>query len=33
MTTRAYQEIYLASAVSAMGEAFDYAVNDCKIPR
>ncbi|MCD7847852.1 MAG: helix-turn-helix transcriptional regulator [Oscillospiraceae bacterium] len=28
----AYQEIYLSSAMSSMGEAFDYAVNDCKIP-
>lgn len=32
MTTHAYQEIYLSSAMSSMGEAFDYAVNDCNIP-
>lgn len=32
MTTHAYQEIYLSSAMSSMGEAFDYAVNDCGIP-
>ncbi|MCD8398600.1 MAG: helix-turn-helix domain-containing protein [Lachnospiraceae bacterium] len=31
MTTHAYQEIYLSSAMSSMGEAFDYAVNDCGI--
>lgn len=31
MMTPAYQEIYLESAMSSMGEAFDYAVNDCKI--
>lgn len=31
MTTRAYQEIYLNNAQSALGDAFDYAVNDCKI--
>lgn len=27
----AYPETYLNSAMSAMGDAFDYAVNDCKI--
>ncbi len=32
MTTRAYQEIYLSKAQSALGDAFDYAVNVCKIP-
>ena len=32
MTTRAYQEIYLSKAQAALGEAFDYAVNDCQIP-
>ncbi len=30
--TRAYREIYLSSAQSALGFAFDYAVNDCRIP-
>ena len=29
---RAYQEIYLSKAQSALGDAFDYAVNACKIP-
>ena len=29
---RAYREIYLSSAQSALGFAFDYAVNDCRIP-
>ena len=28
----AYQEIYLSNARSALGEAFDYAVNTCNIP-
>lgn len=28
---RAYPETYLNSAMSAMGDAFDYAVNDCEI--
>ena len=32
MTTRAYQEIYLSSAQAALGDAFDYAVNVCRIP-
>ena len=27
----AYQEIYLSKAQAALGEAFDYAVNTCKI--
>ncbi len=31
MMTHAYQEIYLSNAQSAMGDAFDYAVNTCKI--
>lgn len=30
--TRAYQEMYLSNAQSMLGEAFDYAVNDCHIP-
>ena len=29
--TRAYREIYLSNAQSALGQAFDYAVNDCQI--
>lgn len=28
----AYPEIYLAKAMETMGDAFDYAVNDCGIP-
>lgn len=28
----AYQEIYLSKAQSVLGDAFDYAVNDCGIP-
>lgn len=32
MTTRAYQEIYLSKAQSALGDAFDYAINACHIP-
>ena len=28
---RAYQEIYLSKAQAVLGEAFDYAVNTCKI--
>ena len=32
MMTHAYQEIYLSNAQSAMGDAFDYAINTCKIP-
>lgn len=30
--TRAYREMYLSKAQSALGDAFDYAVNACKIP-
>lgn len=30
--TRAYREIYLSKAQAALGDAFDYAVNTCKIP-
>lgn len=29
--TRAYQEIYLSKAQSVIGDAFDYAVNTCRI--
>lgn len=29
---RAYQEIYLPKARSALGDAFDYAINACGIP-
>lgn len=29
---RAYQEIYLGKAQAVLGDAFDYAVNDCGIP-
>ena len=32
MTTRAYQEIYLSKAQTALGDAFDYAINTCHIP-
>lgn len=32
MMIRAYQEIYLSNAQSALGDAFDYAVNTCGIP-
>lgn len=31
MMIRAYQEIYLNKARSLLGDAFDYAVNDCHI--
>lgn len=31
MKIHAYQEIYLAKAQAVLGEAFDYAVNDCEI--
>ncbi len=31
MRTHTYQEIYLSHAQSAMGDAFDYAINSCKI--
>lgn len=30
--THAYQEIYLNKAQSALGDAFDYAINICNIP-
>lgn len=30
--TRAYRETYLSNAQSALGDAFDYAVNTCGIP-
>ncbi len=29
--THAYHEMYVSRAMSVMGEAFDYAVNDCNI--
>lgn len=29
--THAYQEIYLSKAQSVLGDAFDYAVNSCKL--
>ena len=32
MTIHAYQETYLSKARAALGDAFDYAVNDCRIP-
>lgn len=32
MMIHAYQETYLNNAQAALGEAFDYAVNDCDIP-
>ena len=32
MTMRAYQEIYLSKTQSALGDAFDYAINACHIP-
>ena len=31
MTIRAYQEIYLSNAQAVLGDAFDYAVNVCRI--
>ena len=31
MTTRAYREIYLSKAQAALGDAFDYAINTCRI--
>ena len=31
MMIRAYQEIYLSKAQGALGDAFDYAINACKI--
>lgn len=30
--THAYQEIYLSRAQATLGDAFDYAINDCRIP-
>ena len=30
--THAYHEIYLSNAQAALGSAFDYAINTCKIP-
>ena len=32
MTIRAYRETYLNKAQSALGDAFDYAINTCGIP-
>lgn len=32
MMTRAFQEIYLSKAQAALGDAFDYAINYCRIP-
>jgi len=32
MMIRAYQETYLSNAQAALGDAFDYAINTCKIP-
>ena len=32
MATRAYQETYLSKAQAALGAAFDYAINTCRIP-
>ena len=29
--THAYQEIYLSKAQSVLGDAFDYALNSCKL--
>ena len=31
MVMRAYPETYLNRAMSIVGDAFDYAINDCKI--
>ena len=31
MKMHAYQEIYLSKAQSVLGDAFDYAVNSCKL--
>ena len=31
MRTHAYQEIYLHHAQCAMGDAFEYAINTCKL--
>ena len=32
MTIHAYQEMYLSKAQDSLGDAFDYAINTCKIP-
>ena len=32
MTIHAYQETYLSKAQTALGDAFDYAINTCGIP-
>ena len=32
MTIHAYQGIYLSKAQAALGDAFDYAINTCRIP-
>jgi hypothetical protein len=32
MMIRAYPETYLSSAQSAVGDAFDYAIDTCHIP-
>lgn len=32
MTIHAYQEMYLSKAQTALGDAFDYAINTCGIP-
>ena len=32
MTIHAYQEMYLSKAQVSLGDAFDYAINTCKIP-
>ena len=32
MMIHAYQKIYLNSAMTKLGEAFDYAINSCEIP-
>lgn len=31
MMTHAYQEIYLSKAQTVLGDAFDYAINSCKL--
>ena len=32
MVLHSYQEMYLSKAQAVLGEAFDYAINTCKIP-
>ncbi len=32
MTIHAYHEMYLSKAQAALGDAFDYAINTCRIP-